>query len=125
MTPIRPRDVRSVLQKKKASSAPGEDGILNGHLKHLDSMHIFLSTLFSKTLLQSPDPWEGWSQSTISLIHKAGDTSNPKNFRPIALTSTVGKIFHQILADRISIFLVKEGYIDISTQKAFIAGMSG
>ena len=101
-TAIRPRDVRGILQRKKSTSAPGEDGILNGHLKHLDATHIFLATLFSKTLLHSPEPWEGWSQSNIALIHKAGDTMDPKNFRPIALTSTVGKLFHQLLADRIS-----------------------
>ena len=102
-----------------------EDSILNGHLKHLDATHIFLSTLFSKTLLHSPEPWEGWSRSVISLIHKAGNTGDPKNFRPIALTSSVGKLFHQILSDRITRFVSKSGLIDASTQKAFIRGLSG
>ena len=31
MGPIRPRDVRNVLSQKRASSSPGDDGILNGH----------------------------------------------------------------------------------------------
>ena len=84
-----------------------------------------MHALFSKTLLHSPEPWEGWGLSVISLIHKAGDTADPKNFRPIALTSTVGKLYHQILADRISKYLVKTGLIDSSTQKAFISGFSG
>ena len=123
-TAIRPRDVRSILQQKKATSAPGKDGILNGHLRHLDATHIFLATLFSKTLLHSPEPWEGWSQSTISLIHKAGDTTDPKNFRPIALTSTVGKLFHQLLADRISGYVSKSGLIDVNIQKAFMKVLS-
>ena len=109
MAPIRPRDIRSILQRKKVSSSPGEDGILIGHLKHLDATHVFLATLFSKTPLRSPEPWDGWSQSVITLIHKAGDTTDPKNFRPIALTSTVGKLFHQLLADRISRFVSSSG----------------
>ena len=59
MGAVRPQDIRSVLSKKKAGSSPGDDGILNGHLKHLESTHHFLATLFTKTLLSSPHPWEG------------------------------------------------------------------
>ena len=32
MGPIRPRDIKVVLSRKKASSSPGDDGILYGHL---------------------------------------------------------------------------------------------
>ena len=50
--PIRPRDIRSVLSRKKASESSGGDGILNGHLKN------FLATLFTKTLhLSKPVGW--------------------------------------------------------------------
>ena len=125
MSPIRPRDVRNTLHSKRATSAPGDDGILNGHMKHLDATHHFLATLFSKLLLKTPEPWDGWGDSRICLIHKQGDTSDPSNFRPIALTSTVGKLFHQILANRMSQFLVLNGLIDSSTQKAFLSGISG
>ena len=125
MGPIRPRDVKSVLSRKKATSSPGADGILNGHLKHLESTHHFLATLYTKTLLSSPTPWEGWGSSSIVLIHKGGDTGDPSNFRPIALTSCVGKLFHQILSDRIGGFLVGNNYIDVETQKAFIGKVSG
>ena len=125
MGAIRPRDVRSVLSGKKASSSPGDDGILNGHLKNLESTHHFLATLFTKTLLSSPTPWEGWSASTIVLIHKKGETGEPSNFRPIALTSCVGKLFHQILSDRICRFLVGNSFLDSETQKAFLRKISG
>ena len=125
MGPIRPRDVKSVLSKKKASSAPGNDGILNGHLKNMESTHHFLATLFTKTLLSSPTPWEGWGASSIVLIHKGGDTGEPSNFRPIALTSCVGKLFHQILSERITDFLVGNGYINKEVQKAFLNKVSG
>ena len=114
-----------MLKQKKQTSAPGEDGILNGHLRHLHVTHRFLATLFSKTLLGTHGPWEGWANSIVTLIHKAGETSDPVNFRPIALTSNVGKLFHQILANRISDFLVKRGFIDKNTQKAFLSKISG
>ena len=82
LRPIRPRDVRSVLSKKKASSSPGDDGILNGHLKNLESTHHFLATLFTKTLLSSPTPWEGWGLSSIVLIHKGGTPGSLQIFVP-------------------------------------------
>ena len=82
MGPIRPRDVKSVLSKKKGSSSPGDDGILNGHLKNLESTHHFLATLFTKTLLSSPTPWEGWGSSSIVLIHKGGIPGSPLIFAP-------------------------------------------
>ena len=125
MGPIMPRDIKSVLSRKKANSSPGGDGLLNGHLKNLESTHHFLATLFTKTLLSSPTPWEGWGSSSIVLIHKGGDTGDPSNFRPIALTSVVGKLFHQILSDRIGKFLVGNGYLDVETQKAFVGKISG
>ena len=72
MGPIRPRDIKFVLSRKKASSSPGGNGILNGHLKNLESTHHFLATLFTKTLLSSQTPWGGWGSSSIVLIHKGG-----------------------------------------------------
>ena len=125
MGPIRPRDVKQVLSKKKACSSPGDDGILNGHLKNLESTHHFLATLFTKTLLSSPTPWEGWGSSSIVLIHKGGETGDPSNFRPIALTSCVGKVFHQILSDQICKFLLSNNYLDPEIQKAFLKKISG
>ena len=71
------------------------------------------------------DPPESWSKSTVTLIHKAGDTSDPQNFRMISLTSCVGKVFHQILSDRISSYLLCNNLLDSSTQKAFLKGING
>ena len=46
-------------------------------------------------------------------------------FRMIALTSTLGKLYHQIKAERMADFMSKNGYIDEATQKAFIKGVNG
>ena len=59
------------------------------------------------------------------MIHKAGDVNDPSNFRPIALTSCVGKVFHQILSERICKYLVSNGFINTELQKAFIGKISG
>ena len=44
-------------------------------------------------------------------------------FRMIALTSTLGKLYHQIKAERMT--NLTNGYIDEATQKAFIKGVNG
>ena len=43
----------------------------------------------------------------------------------IALTSCVGKIFHQIVADRIEKFAISNNLIDPAMQKAFLKGING
>jgi hypothetical protein len=69
----------------------------------LPSTQSFGSTLFSWLLLDDPDPTAKWCQSKIKLIYKDGDKNDPANFRPILLTSCVGKIYHQILADKMTL----------------------
>ena len=70
------------------------DGITYFHLKKLPSCHNFLATLYSKILLQSHSAPTSWCQGKTILLYKKGDASLPKNFRPIMLTSVIGKLFH-------------------------------
>jgi hypothetical protein len=51
---------------------PGPDALMYGVLLRLPSTHSFLSTLFSRLLLDDPDPTAKWCQSEIKLIYKDG-----------------------------------------------------
>lgn len=121
---VTPKFVKSVLQKKKPTSAPGPDGLMYGLMRNIPSTHHFLATLFSK-MLMTPDPPDSWSQSSVTLIYKAGSTDDPANFRMISLTSCVSKLFHQILADRTVKYVTTNNFIDTKVQKAFINGING
>ena len=121
---VKPRDIKNLLHNKKSTSAPGEDKITYGILAKLSSTHYFLATVFSKLLLTN-DPPDMWSSSKVILIHKKGDTNEPGNFRMIALTSCVGKLYHQLLANRIIDFLTTNKLLDPDTQKAFILKVNG
>ena len=43
----------------------------------------------------------------------------------IALTSTIGKLFHQLISDRILDYLISNSYINPAVQKAFIKNING
>lgn len=49
----------------------------------------------------------------------------PASFRPIALTSAVGKLFHKILSWRLEKYCLANGLINSSTQKGFLHQVSG
>jgi hypothetical protein len=83
-----------------------------------------LATLYSRLLLEDPDLSAKWCQSEIKLIHKDGDKNDSANFRPISLTSYVGKIYHHFLADRMTVYLSSNGLIDTTVQKALMRGIS-
>jgi hypothetical protein len=66
----------------------------------------FLANLYSRLLLEDPDPSAKWCQSDIKLIYEDEDKNDLANLRPILLTSCVGMIYHQILADRIDCLFI-------------------
>ena len=124
LEPVRPKDIKAILQTKKPTSAPEPDGIMYGILRKLPATHHILATVFTK-LMKDDDPPVSWSCSTVSMIHKAGDTSDPQYFRMISLTSCVGKLFHQMVSDRLSEYMLSNSLLDSNTQKAFIKGING
>jgi len=85
-----------------------------------------LTALFTKDLLLqwgiSPSCW---GSARIKLICKTGDPSDPANFRPIALTSVIGKVFHKIISFRLEEYLMENNVIDPTVQKGFITGLPG
>lgn len=52
-----------------------------------------------------------WLQAFVSPIFKKGDSSDPNNYRPIALTCTLCKIMETIVKDQVLDFLLKNKLI--------------
>ena len=124
LNPILPKHVRQIIKDKSNSSSPGPDGISYGILKKLPCLHHVLATLYNK-VLKTGTPPPKWAKSKITLIYKKGDAMDPSNFRMIALASTFGKIFHQIMAQRTTEFMLRNNYINPEIQKAFISKING
>lgn len=111
-----------MLKKCSSTSSPGADGISYAHMKEVASCHHFLATLYSKILCDSQEAPYLWCSGKMILIHKKVETSIPSNFRPIALTSTIGKLTHKFISHRLEHFCLKNDILDSSVQKGFLHG---
>ena len=54
---------------------------------------------------------ECWSVGYITPIHKGDNTESPDNYRGITITSQVGKVFNDILNDKLEEFLTENEII--------------
>ena len=85
-------------------------------------LHLFNICWAGRTVPKS------WKEGVIRLIPKSAAKKAPQipeNFRPIALTSCIGKLYTSILKGRWLSFLMSNGYLDTGVQKAFIPGVPG
>ena len=59
------------------------------------------------------------------LISKSDKVHLPAEFRPIAITNTVGKILFSIISARLEHYMVSNKFIDNTIQKGFLSEMPG
>ena len=118
-SPITKAEVNSAISLSKSGKASAADMMSNEILKALDSNHIdFLTDLFNISFDNSVYPW---NESIITPLHKKGDKSNPDNYRAIAVSSVMGKIFSTILLERLHKYR-KEKCPDPPNQLGFTKG---
>ena len=121
-------EVQQVIQKCKATSTPGPvDQMSYRVFKKCPSLLPALLCLFNACWSTSSVP-PRWKVGVLRLLGKESaktDPSVPSNFRPIALTSCVGKLYTSVLKGRWTQFMTANGYLNTSVQKAFVDGVSG
>ena len=119
------REVKRHTTGKRNNAAPGMNSlpylIYKRCVAILHTAHkIFLRIFRDKVIPRA------WSIAFIVLLQKVkGVTNIPSEFRPIAITNTLGKIFFSIVSDRLQRFLVKNNFIQTTIQKGFLAGVPG
>ena len=92
-------EVTETIKSLKSGKASSLDKVSNEILKCLNSDHLnFLKKLFLVCLEKGIYPW---NESIITPLHKKGKKSNPDNFRAIAVSSAIGKVFSTILLNRL------------------------
>ena len=86
-----------VLCSLKTDKASGPDGIPPRFPKEFaDELAPVLCCLFLLILISCTYP-SSWKHALVQPVPKKGDRSNPSNYRPIALTSAVAKVFETLL----------------------------
>ena len=113
------QEITGTIKSLKSGKASSTDMVSNEILKCLDTKHVeFLTHLFNSCLDHSIYPW---NESIISPLHKKGNISNPDNYRAIAVSSVIGKVFSTILLERLKLFK-KENCPDPPNQLGFTKG---
>ncbi|MCG8429666.1 MAG: reverse transcriptase family protein, partial [Candidatus Omnitrophica bacterium] len=117
-----PGEMETALTKLKNRKAPGQDRIWNEMIKHLGiSAKSSLLKFINRTWIEGKLP-RAWRTATIRPVPKPGkSTDELKNFRPISLTSSIGKLAERMVNQRLYWWLEKNGLLD-STQAGFRKG---
>ena len=107
-----------VINKLKVGSSPGEDNIHNLFLKNLPIRALEkLLELVNLSLAEGlPDAWK--TASITMIPKKENKSSSPSDYRPISLTSCVGKLVERIVKARLYSFLEGKNLI-VKEQSGF------
>lgn len=112
-TPFTLREMNRAIDKSKVT-APGKDQICYSMLKHLGFLtQMKLLGLYNKVWVEGRLPIS-WKEAIIIPIAKPGrDPTNPANYRPIALTSHVGKIMERMIVERMTFYVENKGLLSL------------
>ena len=91
-----PYEVETVLKSLKTTGkASGPDNINNRILKELSQpLSHPLCDLFNFSIVTGKVS-DMWKQANITPIFKKNDASDPTNYRPISLLSSIGKVLEK------------------------------
>ena len=105
------KEICDAISKLKNNKASGIDGIPNEILKSGSNVLApVLHKLFNLIFCSGTYPRK-WSWSYICPIFKAGNPGKPENYRGIAISSCIGKLFNSVLNRRLDSHLEKNSII--------------
>ena len=77
-----------------------------------------LSVLYQKSLNESLVPSQ-WLQAMVTAMHKTGPKNSYENYRPISITSIIGKLMESIIRDKIVSHMERNNLFS-ETQHGFV-----
>ena len=104
--------VQKEIEKLKKNKSPGPDKVYPRILKECkEILSGPLTNVFRKSVDTSVVP-SLWKEANVTPIFKKGDKSFTANYRPISLTSVVGKMLESIIARSIRDHLERHSLIN-------------
>ena len=118
---ITPDMVAKKLGKLKSDKSAGPDAMHPRVLKELASViNLPLSIIFNKSMKSGQLPTI-WKEATVIPLFKKGSKKSPGNYRPISLTSVIGKVMESIVRDAIVKHMV-DNNLFTDDQHGFVPG---
>ena len=112
----------SVIKKARSASAPGANGVSFKVFKNCPQLVRKLWKLLciawnNEIIVPS------WNKAEGIYLPKEEKSVGIGAFRPISLLNVDGKVFFGVIASRLTKYLINNGYIDRSVQRAGISRM--
>lgn len=117
-------EVKAIVRKARASSAPGPSGLTYRVYKSCPKLLYRLWRLI-RVLWKNKQTPKTWTLAEGCFVPKELNSTGLDQFREISLLDVEGKIFWAIVAKRLTSYLLANDYIDASVQKGGISGHSG
>ena len=106
------------IKRKRNGATPGFNALTYVPYKKCKSLQNFV-VKFARKNWQAKDVPADWAQAFIVLLSKSNDLATVAEFRPIAITSTIGKIFFSVVTERLQFFMIKNNLFQERSKKVF------
>ena len=117
-------ELKRVVEKARAKSSPGPNGIPYLLYKKCPKVLAWLHQML-RSAWRNEKVSTQWMMAEGVYIPKEQNSSTINQFRPISLLNVEGKIFFSVMAARLTRYLMENNYLDISVQKGGIPGVPG
>jgi len=115
--------VLNKLNKLQINKSSGGEGLPSRVLRELSNeICVPLAYLMQNSLLEGVVP-DDWKTADVSPIFKKGSKSDPGNYRPVSLTSQIGKVMESILKDDM-LECIKKHNLITENQHGFVSKRS-
>ena len=106
-------ELNAVLARSKIGKARGPDGTLAEYLKYAPdnvrkALLCLMNIIFSSAIYPS-----SWTVNFLKAIYKSGPTTDPGNYRGLAIGSAIAKLYSAILLNRLEAFVTEENIMSI------------
>ncbi|GFU88623.1 probable RNA-directed DNA polymerase from transposon BS [Trichonephila clavipes] len=119
-----PYEIQGFIKNLKPNKSPGIDLITNRILKNLPTKFIIFIALLFNMLLENcyfPKSWK--IVVVIPILKPNSDDSNPQNYRPISLLSSLSKAYEFVILNRLNQHCLARNII-IPEQHGFVTKCS-
>ena len=110
--PFTEQELLTAIQDVKNKKSPGDDGIHPEFLKHLGKEALLSILIWFNKIWETGTCPSQWKKAIIIPILKKGkDPSQIRNYRPISLTSILGKVMEKMINKRLNWYFERYGII--------------